>query len=288
MFNKLVIILSFFSLTFLVPRLSLATSGCCSWHGGVSYCDSSVGTYVCNDGTYSPSCGCYYSAPIPVCVKPTIGKSGNWTTAQNGCNQDVTFTWDKGIDDDFYSIVISKYKGGDPGPLSDTSSRSFVFKDVKPGKWYINLKPGRSCGWGDTVYWEVDVPSVAPKVIFSESVISETERSLHYQVDCATKAEISPTIGLIKLGSSFVSVYPKADTEYTLTATNGTEKTTRYLAVKFPLPTPSPTPVAVEAGEASSEDTQQSTSSNGGSFLAGLITMIGVGGLVQYFRKKHK
>ena len=38
-----------------------AKSGCCSWHGGVSYCDSSVGTYVCNDGTYSPSCGCAVS-----------------------------------------------------------------------------------------------------------------------------------------------------------------------------------------------------------------------------------
>lgn len=35
-----------------------ARSGCCSWHGGVAYCDTSVGRYVCNDGEYSPSCGC--------------------------------------------------------------------------------------------------------------------------------------------------------------------------------------------------------------------------------------
>lgn len=34
------------------------TRGCCSHHSGVSYCDSSVGRLVCNDGTYSPSCGC--------------------------------------------------------------------------------------------------------------------------------------------------------------------------------------------------------------------------------------
>lgn len=34
------------------------TRGCCSHHRGVSYCDSSVGRLVCNDGTYSPSCGC--------------------------------------------------------------------------------------------------------------------------------------------------------------------------------------------------------------------------------------
>ncbi len=30
--------------------------GCCSHHGGVSYCDHSLGRAVCNDGTYSPSC----------------------------------------------------------------------------------------------------------------------------------------------------------------------------------------------------------------------------------------
>lgn len=45
--------------SFVFPKITNATSGCCSWHGGVSYCDSSVGRYVCNDGTYSPSCGCY-------------------------------------------------------------------------------------------------------------------------------------------------------------------------------------------------------------------------------------
>jgi len=35
-----------------------AQRGCCSYHGGVSGCDTSVGRQVCNDGTYSPSCGC--------------------------------------------------------------------------------------------------------------------------------------------------------------------------------------------------------------------------------------
>lgn len=31
--------------------------GCCSWHGGVSYCGYG-GKIVCRDGTYSPSCRC--------------------------------------------------------------------------------------------------------------------------------------------------------------------------------------------------------------------------------------
>ena len=51
------------------PSYSLAGSGCCSWHGGQSYCDSSVGRWVCADGTYSPSCGCAYNPPVS---KPKI------------------------------------------------------------------------------------------------------------------------------------------------------------------------------------------------------------------------
>ena len=42
----------------------LAQQGCCSWHGGISHCDASVGRYVCQEGTYSPSCGCYRAPAV--------------------------------------------------------------------------------------------------------------------------------------------------------------------------------------------------------------------------------
>lgn len=35
-----------------------AGRGCCSYHGGQDYCDTTVGKWVCKDGTYSPSCKC--------------------------------------------------------------------------------------------------------------------------------------------------------------------------------------------------------------------------------------
>lgn len=64
----------------LFPKNVLAGKGCCSWHGGQAYCDTSVGRWVCNDGTYSPSCGCAYIPPKlkttvipkPATPKPTI------------------------------------------------------------------------------------------------------------------------------------------------------------------------------------------------------------------------
>lgn len=45
------------------PLVSQATSGCCSWHGGVQGCDYDIGRQVCNDDTYSPSCGCQIIPP---------------------------------------------------------------------------------------------------------------------------------------------------------------------------------------------------------------------------------
>lgn len=48
----ILLIMSIFSVS------TYARSGCCSHHGGVAYCDNTVGKYACRDGTRSPSCGC--------------------------------------------------------------------------------------------------------------------------------------------------------------------------------------------------------------------------------------
>ena len=48
--------------------------GCCSWHGGVNGCDTRVGRLVCNDGEYSPSCGCHMAVK-PRSPRPRSPKS---------------------------------------------------------------------------------------------------------------------------------------------------------------------------------------------------------------------
>lgn len=77
------LILTFIFFLFFVFSFSLsvdAKSGCCSWHGGVDYCDTSEGRYVCNDGTYSPSCGCAYIPPEPTknYYSPTATPTPHW------------------------------------------------------------------------------------------------------------------------------------------------------------------------------------------------------------------
>lgn len=54
-----------------------AQRGCCSRHGGVAYYDTSVGRYVCADGSYSPTCGCTYK---PKTTKKTTTKRSTTTT----------------------------------------------------------------------------------------------------------------------------------------------------------------------------------------------------------------
>ena len=67
LFNKIIKAFSVLTFIFLVNlsifSTCLATSGCCSWHGGVDYCDTKTGRQVCNDGTYSPSCTCDKEEP---------------------------------------------------------------------------------------------------------------------------------------------------------------------------------------------------------------------------------
>jgi hypothetical protein len=173
-----------------------AQSGCCSWHGGVSHCDSSVGRKVCNDGTYSPTCACFQESE-PIYIQPQFPISTNATYTFSS-NLNKTYDIEIQLNDSNptqYSAVISKCMGCDPGPKIDFYTNKYTFTNVSPGTWYVNVKKNISGSWSNVVYWTVDVPSwVAPtpvptkfptttKVINSitptpEPLISEDKSSL--------------------------------------------------------------------------------------------------------------
>lgn len=73
----------------LLPLQALAQSGCCSHHGGVSFCGSS-GFFACMDGSQSPTCTCSYVPPTPPpppkpkTHKITISSSSGGTTTPSG------------------------------------------------------------------------------------------------------------------------------------------------------------------------------------------------------------
>jgi len=261
----------FFVAVFLSSNHALAHSGRTDSSGGHNcYVGACAGTYHYHNGGYT-------APPVyipPACVKPTVGNNATWDFKNNVCNQDVTISWDKGLLDIFYSIQISKTPGADPGPLSDTSMNKYTFKNVKPGRWYVNVKPGRSCGWGDTFYWTIDVPDVVPSIdYFNEKIISENERQLNYSVSCADKIEISPGIGIVKKDAGSITINPQQNIDYTLSVISKKQSNKASLSVRYPLPAP----VEKKQDNLKEKSTNQSDSSGG---LGWLIFPAIVGGLV--------
>jgi len=84
----IIIILVVFLSIFASFRIIDAKSGCCSWHGGVSHCDTSVGRQVCNDGTYSPSCTCAkVSIPRIYCGDNSCNGTENCFSCPRDCGE---------------------------------------------------------------------------------------------------------------------------------------------------------------------------------------------------------
>lgn len=160
-------------LFFISITSAFAQSGCCSWHGGVSYCDTSVGRKVCNDGTYSPSCTCPISTPIPT---PTplinsITASTNYDYSIKLNKYSIKFDWQDIPYSQGYSVSLTKYPGADPGPLIDTQRSVWRFNLLSSGIWYANLKSFDGYSWSPVVYWTINLLS---KTSINQPIITST------------------------------------------------------------------------------------------------------------------
>ncbi len=179
--------LFFLFFVFVFQLKSYATSGCCSWHGGVGYCDSSVGRYVCNDGTYSPSCGCNYIAPKPTCDKPDFeeGVTFEKKLSNASCTKyNLNASWDYGWSEDGYSLKLDKSSNTSIGDSIDTEETSYNFKNLTPGKYYLHIKSVNSCGGSKTYHYKVELKEQLPD--FSYTLNSNNnETVLNYQTKCA-------------------------------------------------------------------------------------------------------
>jgi len=185
-----------------------ARSGCCSWHGGVSYCDTSVGRYVCNDGTYSPSCGCAYIPPIYYNPTPTFPPiTASWKYVPNN-PPNKTYTLEVILNDNKptqYSATLSKCKGCNPGPLTDFYSNKFIFIDVKPGTWYLNVKKMINGVWSTVSYWTINVPQwIEPTVIPTPTPTPILTSNADYNNDSFTGGFVGVGIMLIFIGTVYI------------------------------------------------------------------------------------
>ncbi|NCS97224.1 MAG: YHYH domain-containing protein [Candidatus Pacebacteria bacterium] len=227
---------------------ALAHSGRTDSSGGHN-CNvgSCAGTYHYHNGgsAYQPTKNTYVA---PICNKPNLSDTkGSLEFKEVDCKQDVTFTWDKGIGDNEYSVALSKTAGADPGPVADTTTRSVTFNDVAPGKWYVNVKGGNSCGWSGVYNWEVDVPE--PEIAinrFNSYKLDDGTTELKFVAKCGASYSITPEVGNLtqtQIKEGRVIVNPEKETTYTLTVSvpGQTKKRTHTVLAPTPAPDPSPT-----------------------------------------------
>lgn len=162
------------------------SSGCHNCYTGAC-----AGEYHCHNGGYS---GGGYTPParqylLPTPTNPMSGKWDYQISQDNWCNYDLNMTWDKPLSGDRFSVAISKSAGADPGPAVDTTYLGYLFKNVVPGKWYVNLKTGNSERWAsNNTYWTVDLPKPTPSL---KAYISQGggQNYLNYEISCLKNVE---------------------------------------------------------------------------------------------------
>lgn len=233
-------------LLFFPTQAVLAAPGCCSHHGGVDYCDTSSGRYVCKDGTYSPTCKCTYippkskstpPPPPPTCKLPVPIKDIKVDTKlqPDSCDTyDLVLT----IDDD-NSITSYKYGIFDTQTQSPTlsnssSSKIIETKSAKAGKKYIYVAPTNSCGKSTTFTKEIEINLAEPKADLSVVDIGNNDYKLTWTANCTKNlsiAGIGDTLSLEKnSGSRNIKIGKNEELTFTALGMNGKEiKTTKAL-----------------------------------------------------------
>lgn len=120
---------------------------------------------MCCDGSLSPSCTCGYYQPEYVAPPPIQAPqmTANFSYEPNTDGTfDVRMGWNH-VENTGFSVTLNKNAGQDPGPLVDTHNEYYVFKSIRPGVYYANMKVGIDNYWSDNItYWKIVVPTWYP------------------------------------------------------------------------------------------------------------------------------
>lgn len=180
--RKFFFILSFI---FLFANKAFAHSGGTNAYGCHNcYTAECYGVYHCHNPKFF-----FEPEPTFFLPKPTAPDNAEITqvvSSENWCAYDVSISWKQPAHGDRFSLAISKVAGGDPGPLVDTSALNFTFKNVAPGKWFINFKSGNSERWGDVSYWEIELPKLKPEMSAFIEKFGDSQ-FLKYSFSCLEK-----------------------------------------------------------------------------------------------------
>lgn len=141
--------LLFIVLILILPINSYAKQGCCSWHGGVSHCGDN-GRYVCNDGTYSPSCTC----------TPTV-------TYKYGCTNRDALNYNSSANRDDGSCIYKVY-----GCMNSEAMNYNSFANVDDGSCVYRVY---GCMNSGAINYNASANTVDGSCLFEEEIVEEIE-----------------------------------------------------------------------------------------------------------------
>ncbi len=101
-----------------------------------------------------------------------------------------------------YSIAISKTAGGNPGPNPDTASSEYTFRNIAPGRWYVNIKANMGGYWSEIAYWTIDVPKWVKPSPTPTRLITPTP-----EVQSASEDSSGDLLALVLVGGGIATVW---------------------------------------------------------------------------------
>lgn len=157
--NKILVFFIIFTIATAFPSFSYAHPGNTA-SDGCHYCWTNCarwgevyGQRHCHGGGYQP----------PVINNPLINMNATHILYPNYDGE--TFDIDIELADSSpssYSVTLNKCYGCNPGPLIDFYTKKFSFVDVRPGRWYMNVKKEVGGYWTTTTVWTIDIPKWYP------------------------------------------------------------------------------------------------------------------------------
>lgn len=168
---KILVSFIIFTMTIAFPSFSFAHPGNTA-SDGCHYCRTNCARWGYTYGTRHSHGGntCNCNAPVdplycrpPTPTNPLVNMNATYTLHPNYDQE--TFDVDIELNDSnptSYSVTLNKCAGCDPGPMVDFYTKKFSFVDVRPGRWYMNVKKEVGGYWSSTIYWYFDFPEWYP------------------------------------------------------------------------------------------------------------------------------
>lgn len=99
-----------------------------------------------------------YTVVVTPTPEPEAGATWEYRLDSKNGNYALEVDWIHVPGSSGYSVSLSKVPGADPGDKITTKRSSRHYKQVSPGKWFLNLKTHKQNRWSKPIFWEIYLP----------------------------------------------------------------------------------------------------------------------------------